>query len=159
MQALMRNSKPNLPGLEVCLVRVKLPFVHTHYIVCVELISHMQTHVHMLTLHTSPLAHNSLTHHTHRNALMYARREDSSAATRYQRAQRGDEIDARFGFERYHSSAERMGWLINIHPVSSYFNHFVQGIHRLAFLPRLPILQFRSLTVCMIETLQNFSLH
>lgn len=124
------------------------------HIVCVELISHMQTHVHMLTLHTSPPAHNSLTHHTHRNALMYARREDSSAATRYQRAQRGDEIDARFGFERYHSSAERMGWLINIHPVSSCFNHFVQGIlhaYQLAFLPHLPILQFLSLMVCMID--------
>lgn len=114
----------------------------------------MQTHVHMLTLHTSPPAHNSLTHHTHRNALMYARREDSSAATRYQRAQRGDEIDARFGFERYHSSAERMGWLINIHPVSSRFNHFVQGIlhvYQLAFLLHPPILQFLSLIVCMIE--------
>ena len=47
-------------------------------------------------------------------------REDNSVASRYQRAQRCDEIDAKFGFERYHSSAERMGWLINIHPVSSH---------------------------------------
>ena len=51
-------------------------------------------------------------------------REDSSAATRYQRAQKGDEIDARFGFERYRGTTERMGWLINIHPVSSNPSHF-----------------------------------
>lgn len=46
----------------------------------------------------------------------FKEREESSVASRYQRAQRCDEIDAKFGFERHHSSAERMGWLINIHP-------------------------------------------
>lgn len=45
-------------------------------------------------------------------------REDNSLVSRYTRAQKNDEIDAKYGFERYHASTERMGWLINMHPVS-----------------------------------------
>ena len=74
--------------------------------------------------HTHTHTHNTHQHNAHTLNTQHACREDSSAATRYQRAQRGDEIDARFGFERYHASAERLGWLINIHPVSSCFSHF-----------------------------------
>ena len=44
-------------------------------------------------------------------------RDDKS--TRYQRAQRSDDIDKKYGFSRYTDSVERMGWLINMHPVSS----------------------------------------
>ena len=46
-------------------------------------------------------------------------REDQSVASRYQRAQQSDDVDARYGFERYTHLAEKMGWLINIHPVSN----------------------------------------
>ena len=38
-------------------------------------------------------------------------------ASRYQRAQLNDEVDARYGFERYSLPTERTGWLINMHPV------------------------------------------
>ena len=44
-------------------------------------------------------------------------REEQSVASRFQRAQRSDEVDAKYGFERYNSPAERQGWLINMHPV------------------------------------------
>ncbi len=38
---------------------------------------------------------------------------------RYQRALRCDEIDAKFGFDRFQGTTERMGWLLNMHPVGS----------------------------------------
>ena len=36
---------------------------------------------------------------------------------RHQRAQRCDEVDRVYGYERYTESVDRIGWLINIHPV------------------------------------------
>ena len=48
---------------------------------------------------------------------LHSPREDQSVASRYQRAQLNDEVDARYGFERYSLPAERTGWLINMHPV------------------------------------------
>ena len=47
-------------------------------------------------------------------------REEASVSARYLRAQRCDEIDARFGFSRHVNSDERLGWLINMHPVSDW---------------------------------------
>ena len=44
-------------------------------------------------------------------------RDDFSAAARYQRSQKNDEVDAKYGFERYSLPTERTGWLINMHPV------------------------------------------
>ena len=46
-------------------------------------------------------------------------REDGSS--RYQRALRSDEIDRKFGYERYIEPEEKMGWLINFHPVSQRY--------------------------------------
>jgi DNA polymerase epsilon subunit 1 len=37
---------------------------------------------------------------------------------RLQRSQQNDVIDKKFGFERYKDPKERLGWLINMHPVS-----------------------------------------
>ena len=45
------------------------------------------------------------------------RREDSSEK-RLQRSQFNDEIDVKYGFIRYKEAAEKIGWLINMHPVS-----------------------------------------
>ncbi|KAK3581719.1 hypothetical protein CHS0354_015350 [Potamilus streckersoni] len=45
-----------------------------------------------------------------------AGREDATDSKRHQRAKAGDEIDQKYGFERYTDSAERVGWLINLHP-------------------------------------------
>ncbi|XP_052824360.1 DNA polymerase epsilon catalytic subunit A-like [Octopus bimaculoides] len=42
-------------------------------------------------------------------------REDTSEK-RLQRSIQNDEVDSRFGFVRYKESAERTGWLINMHP-------------------------------------------
>ena len=39
--------------------------------------------------------------------------------TRYQRAQRCDEMDKKYGYERHLEPVERMGWLINMHPVTT----------------------------------------
>lgn len=52
-------------------------------------------------------------------------RDDTSASARYLRAQRSDEVDARFGFNRYVDITERMGWLINIHPVSHHSKKYL----------------------------------
>ncbi|KAK2190703.1 hypothetical protein NP493_73g03008 [Ridgeia piscesae] len=43
-------------------------------------------------------------------------REDSSEK-RLQRSQFNDEIDVKYGFIRYKEAAEKIGWLINMHPV------------------------------------------
>lgn len=43
---------------------------------------------------------------------------DDTSSNKYQRAQRCEEMDRKFGFERYMDPVERVGWLINMHPVS-----------------------------------------
>ena len=43
-------------------------------------------------------------------------REDN-AERRLERALFNDEIDIKYGFDRYKESAEKLGWLINMHPV------------------------------------------
>ena len=45
-------------------------------------------------------------------------REDAGSEKRLQRSQMNDEIDVRYGFERHKDGTERIGWLINMHPVS-----------------------------------------
>ena len=45
-------------------------------------------------------------------------REDTSLAARTARAQQNDALDLKFGYERHISPHDRVGWLINIHPVS-----------------------------------------
>lgn len=52
--------------------------------------------------------------------MLFIRRGDFDDAIdqRVKRAQFSDVIDARFGFERYKDPITRMGWLINMHPVS-----------------------------------------
>ena len=47
---------------------------------------------------------------------MFHRREESSEK-RLQRARLNDEVDQKFGFERYKDPQEKVGWLINMHPV------------------------------------------
>lgn len=46
-------------------------------------------------------------------------REDNSISARTARAHRNDALDLKFGYERYVTPVDKMGWLINIHPVSS----------------------------------------
>ncbi|XP_074652055.1 DNA polymerase epsilon catalytic subunit A-like [Tubulanus polymorphus] len=41
---------------------------------------------------------------------------DDPADRRLSRAQENDEIDAKYGFDRYKDSQERIGWLVNMHP-------------------------------------------
>ena len=47
-------------------------------------------------------------------------RDELGGLNRYQRAQRCDEMDKKYGYERHVESVERMGWLINVHPVRSF---------------------------------------
>ncbi len=47
-------------------------------------------------------------------------RSDDSSEAQLQRAIINDELDARFGFDRYKDPAERVGWLINMHPVKKF---------------------------------------
>ena len=47
---------------------------------------------------------------------MFFRREDSTEK-RVQRAKLNDEIDQKFGYERYKDPQDKVGWLINMHPV------------------------------------------
>ncbi|KAJ8035463.1 DNA polymerase epsilon catalytic subunit A [Holothuria leucospilota] len=46
----------------------------------------------------------------------YFRSEESSAEARLQRAVLSDELDLRYGFDRYKDPQERVGWLMNMHP-------------------------------------------
>lgn len=46
-------------------------------------------------------------------------REDTSAEARLQRAVLSDELDSRYGFDRYKEPQERVGWLMNMHPVTT----------------------------------------
>ncbi|KAK3107356.1 hypothetical protein FSP39_012618, partial [Pinctada imbricata] len=47
-------------------------------------------------------------------SIIYSREEGTDK--RLQRAQFGDEIDSKYGFDRYKDAKERVGWLINMHP-------------------------------------------
>ena len=66
---------------------------------------------------------------------------------RHVRAQRSDEIDARFGFERYLSTTDRMGWLINMHPVCQ-----VAKIHIPQFYPAPPPPSLSSLPLSLLPS-------
>ena len=66
--------------------------------------------------------------------------------TRHARSQRSDEVDAKFGFERYLATTDRMGWLINMHPVCGTSNNYGIASHlslslslRLTFLMRTSV--------------------
>ena len=50
--------------------------------------------------------------------VMIHSRENTSLAARTARAQQNDALDLKFGYERHISPHDRVGWLINIHPVS-----------------------------------------
>lgn len=52
--------------------------------------------------------------------LYLSRRPDEGASTesRLNRIQSNDVLDVKYGFDRYKESVERLGWLMNMHPVS-----------------------------------------
>lgn len=52
------------------------------------------------------------------NDLMCFCYRDDSTEKRIQRAIFNEDIDAKFGFDHLQDSSERIGWLINMHPVS-----------------------------------------
>lgn len=56
-------------------------------------------------------------------------REDNSLSARTARAHRNDALDLKFGYERYVTPVDKMGWLINIHPVSSHKRGIRGGYH------------------------------
>ena len=57
-------------------------------------------------------------HHTFDN-ISPSLREENSLLARKLRAQKNDAIDLKFGYEHYTTPVDRVGWLINIHPVST----------------------------------------
>lgn len=44
--------------------------------------------------------------------------EGASTEARVNRIQSNDVLDVKYGFDRYKDSVDRLGWLINMHPVS-----------------------------------------
>lgn len=54
---------------------------------------------------------------TFKNIVIVPCREDTSLAARSARAQQNDAMDLKFGYERHVSPEDRVGWLINMHPV------------------------------------------
>lgn len=44
--------------------------------------------------------------------------EGSSTEARVLRIQSNDALDVKYGFDRYKEPVDRLGWLINMHPVS-----------------------------------------
>lgn len=56
---------------------------------------------------------------------LFSLRDDGSSSSvsalkRLERSQWTDKMDLRFGFERLKEPGEKTGWLINMHPVSTY---------------------------------------
>ena len=49
--------------------------------------------------------------------IIYHYSREDSTEKRVQRAKLNDEIDQKFGYDRYKDPQERVGWLINMHPV------------------------------------------
>lgn len=49
--------------------------------------------------------------------------EGNSTEARLHRIQTNEAVDLKYGFERYKEPAEKLGWLINIHPVSEMFSN------------------------------------
>lgn len=47
--------------------------------------------------------------------------EGSSTEARVLRIQSNDTLDVKYGFDRYKEPVDRLGWLINMHPVSQIF--------------------------------------
>lgn len=43
--------------------------------------------------------------------------EGASTEARINRIQSNDVLDVKYGFDRYKDSVDRLGWLINMHPV------------------------------------------
>jgi len=64
---------------------------------------------------------------THALYISISRREDSSEK-RLQRALVNDEVDLKYSFERHRETTERIGWLINMHPVSLPLIKFVNFV-------------------------------
>ena len=62
--------------------------------------------------------------------LSFISRDESSLAARFARAQRNDAMDAKFGYERYVTPVDRVGWLINIHPVSTVTKYSWQPVDK-----------------------------
>lgn len=48
---------------------------------------------------------------------MFCFRDEGVDNRRIENAIINDEIDLKLGFERYKDSQERLGWLVNMHPV------------------------------------------
>ena len=46
--------------------------------------------------------------------------EGSSTEARVLRIQSNDTLDVKYGFDRYKDPVDRLGWLINMHPVSQF---------------------------------------
>ena len=69
--------------------------------------------------------------------------------TRHARAQRSDEIDAKFGFERYLATTDRMGWLINMHPVCG--NLILITVHVTFYPPQADILDENKRLVSAVD--------
>lgn len=51
--------------------------------------------------------------------------EGSSTEARVLRIQSNDTLDVKYGFDRYKEPVDRLGWLINMHPVSQTFFTFL----------------------------------
>ena len=48
---------------------------------------------------------------------IYALFREDNAEKRLEQALLNDEIDKKYGFDRYKDADEKLGWLINMHPV------------------------------------------
>ena len=53
------------------------------------------------------------------------RDDGSSAEARLLRIQNNEVYDNKYGFERYKEPVDRLGWLINMHPVSRAFHNHI----------------------------------
>ena len=53
--------------------------------------------------------------------------EGSSTEARVLRIQSNDTLDVKYGFDRYKEPVDRLGWLMNMHPVSSNLIDFSAG--------------------------------
>ena len=54
--------------------------------------------------------------------LFYRPDEGSSTEARLLRIQNNEVFDNKYGFERYKDPVDRLGWLLNMHPVSRFLH-------------------------------------
>ena len=62
------------------------------------------------------------------NIFLWHRDDGTSVEARLRRIQTNEAIDLKYGYARHKEPVDRLGWLINMHPVRASFDE--RGVHQ-----------------------------